>query len=52
MDGAGARPEFSNSIHHLDALPNPIENKWGFIVVFIVVTVKIQWNRLQILNND
>ena len=37
-----ARPEFSNSTHHLDALPNPIEDKWGFIVVFIVMTVKFK----------
>ena len=36
MDGAVARPEFSNSTHHLDALPNPIEDKWGFIVVVMV----------------
>ena len=41
MDGAVARPEFSNSIHHLDALPNPIEDKWGFIIVFIVMTVNL-----------
>ena len=34
-----ARPEFSNSAHHLVVLPNPIEDKWRFIVVFIVMTV-------------
>ena len=41
MDGAVARPEFSNSTHHLDVLPNPMEDKWGFIIVFIVMTIKI-----------
>ena len=40
MDGAVARPEFSNSTHHLDALPNPIEDKWGFMVVFMAVKAK------------
>ena len=40
MDGAVARREFSNSTHHLDALPNPIEDKWGFIVVVMVTNGK------------
>ena len=35
-----ARPEFSNLNHHLDALPNPIEDKWGFIVVVMVTNGK------------
>ena len=48
MDGAVARPEFSNSNHHLDALPNPIEDKWGFIIVFIVMTVISKYNGIDL----
>ena len=39
-----AQPEFSNSTHHLDVLPNPIEDKWGFIVVFMVMNGKPKYN--------
>ena len=44
MDGAGAQPEFSNSTHHLVVLPSPIQDKWGYVVVFIVMTVNtMEW---------